>query len=213
LKLYKDIYELSWEDFNKRLKYFDELLDIKKLLDKRVRKLSLGERMRCEVVASLLHKPDIVFLDEPTIGLDVVAKEEVRNFLREINKKEGTTVLLTTHDMADIEALCKHIIVLDKGRKIYDGELEKLKEKYIWKKYVRLFHSGITNKKLFQSTLKKCETTEKKDSFISLAFDSRKQRQATIIGNLMASCRVLDLNVSEPDLKEIIAQIYRRGKA
>lgn len=213
LKLYKDIYELSWDDFNKRIKYFDKLLGISKLLDKRVRKLSMGERMRCEIVASLLHKPRIVFLDEPTIGLDVVAKEEVRHFLREINKREGTTILLTTHDMSDIEALCKHVIILDKGKKIYDGELEKLKEKYVWRKYVRLFYGMMRDKTLFEKVLKKCEVLEKKNHMVYFSFNSKKYKSAEIIGDLMKSVHALDLNVAEPELKEIISQIYRKGRA
>lgn len=213
LKLYKDIYEIKWGEFEKRLKFFDELLGIKKLLDKRVRKLSLGERMRCEIVASLLHKPKIVFLDEPTIGLDVVAKEEVRHFLQEINKREGTTILLTTHDMSDIEALCKHVIILDKGKKIYDGELEKLKEKYVWRKYVRLFYSTVRDKALFRRVLKKCDLLEKKEHMVYLSFNSRKFKSADIIGGLMKAVHALDLSVAEPELKEIISQIYKKGRA
>lgn len=211
LKLYKDIYELSWKDFDARVAYFNEILGIKKLLEQRVRKLSFGERMRCELAAALLHKPEIVFLDEPTIGLDVVAKEEVRAFLREINEKEKTTVLLTTHDMGDIEALCERVIILDNGRKVYDGGLEELERKYVWKKYVDIFYSKVTDKSVFNSVLKKTSVISHKKDFVSLSFNSKVHRPAEIISGFMRGCRVVDLSVREPELREIIAQIYRKG--
>jgi len=130
-KLYRDIYEVPEKQYKERLEYFDELINIKSLLNKQVRKMSFGERMRCELTASLLHKPKILFLDEPTIGMDVLAKEKVRGFLKQINKNEKTTVILTTHDIGDIEALCERIILIDEGKVIYDGKLSKLKKKYL----------------------------------------------------------------------------------
>ena len=107
-----------------------QTLDIEPLLDKPVRKLSLGQRMRCELAAALIHNPPLLFLDEPTIGLDVLVKLKIREFLKEINQKYNTTILLTTHDLSDIEALCERVIMLDEGKVIYDGALKNLKEKW-----------------------------------------------------------------------------------
>ncbi len=123
-KLLKEIYEIPEPDYRRRLDVFCEMLNLKEYLHTPVRKLSLGERMRCDLAASLLHNPPLLFLDEPTIGLDVVAKERIREFLKEVNRTEGTTVLLTTHDLSDIEELSKRIIIIDKGRILFDGDLE-----------------------------------------------------------------------------------------
>lgn len=125
-KLLRRIYNVSKEDFDKRLKVFDDLLEINSFLHLPVRKLSLGQRMRCDLVAALLHNPAILFLDEPTIGLDVLAKARIREFLTEINKVYKTTIILTTHDLGDIEALCSRVAIIDKGKMLFDGFVEDL---------------------------------------------------------------------------------------
>src|SRR5512146_1573977 len=126
-KLLKEIYEVSDDDYERRLSIFSEILNLRNYLNTPVRKLSLGERMRCDIAASLLHNPPVLFLDEPTIGLDVVAKDRIREFLKEVNRLERTTVLLTTHDLSDIEELCSRIIVIDKGMILFDGALREMK--------------------------------------------------------------------------------------
>lgn len=126
LKLLRRIYNVSPGDFQQRLERFDEILELKSFLHLPVRKLSLGQRMRCELVAALLHNPSVLFLDEPTIGLDVLAKAKIRDFLKEINQEQKTTILLTTHDLGDIEALCPRVAIVDKGRMLYDGSLDSL---------------------------------------------------------------------------------------
>ena len=128
--LLRDIYSVSSEDFKERMKFFNEVLEIDEFMLRPVRTLSLGQRMRADLAASLIHNPKILYLDEPTIGLDVVVKEKVRNAIKQINKKYNTTVILTTHDLEDIEELCDRIIIIDKGVKIYDGSLSEIKEKY-----------------------------------------------------------------------------------
>lgn len=124
------IYRIPEADFRERLAYFDAQLGVGRLLGTPVRKLSLGERMRCDLVAALLHRPPVLFLDEPTIGLDVVAKAAVRNFLKEANRTLGTTMILTTHDLSDVEELCPRVLILDRGRLLYDGALEAIRRRY-----------------------------------------------------------------------------------
>ncbi len=126
LKLYKNIYELNDELFHERLEEFEQIFEVKNLLNIPVRKLSLGQRMKCEIVASLLHNPKVLFLDEPTIGLDIVSKKQIYEMLLKMNKKFNTTIIMTTHNLGDIEALCKRIVILDKGKKIFDGAKDNL---------------------------------------------------------------------------------------
>src|ERR1700730_596855 len=129
-QLLRKVYRVSEADYKKRLDELVQRLQLADLLNRPVRKLSLGQRMRCELAASLVHNPAIVFLDEPTIGLDIVVKTEIREFLKSMNQRYETTILLTTHDLQDIEALCSRVIMLDDGRIIYDGGLEELKNRW-----------------------------------------------------------------------------------
>src|SRR6201988_1593442 len=131
-KLLRRIYDVSQRDFDARMEHFDAILGIRDYLHTPVRKLSLGERMRCDLAAALLHNPPLLFLDEPTIGLDVVAKDHIRHFLRAINRDFGTTVLLTTHDLADIEELFAGLMVIDKGKLLFDGPRAELKRR-LWR--------------------------------------------------------------------------------
>ncbi len=128
--LLRDIYKIPKDKFESTRKMLIEALDLKSIIQIPTRQLSLGQRMRCEIAAALLHNPKILFLDEPTIGLDAVSKIQVRNFIKKINKELGTTVILTTHDMQDIEALTNRIILIGKGKKLFDGKLSEIKEKY-----------------------------------------------------------------------------------
>lgn len=128
--LLKDIYGVSDEDYEERMNYFKEILGLDEFFLSPVRTLSLGQRMRADLAAALIHNPKIIYLDEPTIGLDVVVKESVRKAIKDINEKYGTTIILTTHDLNDIEELCNRIIIIDSGKKIYDGELEGVKEQF-----------------------------------------------------------------------------------
>ena len=147
--LLRDIYKIDNKEYQKTKDYLVKLLNIEEIIKKPVRTLSLGERMRCEIAVSLLHKPKILFLDEPTIGLDAISKKIVRNFIKKINKENKVTIILTTHDMSDIEALAKRIILIGNGRILYDGEIKKLKNKYGSYKNIKLFNKDkITNIKL-----------------------------------------------------------------
>ena len=136
--LLRVIFRVSQSDFKLQIKKLDKALGLNALMSMPVRKLSLGQRMRCDIAASLIHNPPVLFLDEPTIGLDVLAKESIRNFLAEINRTEGTTIILTTHDMNDIEQLCKRLIILEEGKIMYDGETELLKQKFVHEKVIEV---------------------------------------------------------------------------
>src|ERR1700758_2434547 len=136
-KLLRRIYDVAQRDFDARMEMFNHILGIKDYLHTPVRKLSLGERMRCDLAAALLHNPPLLFLDEPTIGLDVVAKHHIREFLRAINRQFQTTVLLTTHDLDDIEELCRRIIIIDHGTVLFDGDLEVLKQRLLRIKQIK----------------------------------------------------------------------------
>lgn len=126
LNLYRNIYDISLDVYKKKLAFFTELFDVKELLNTPVRKLSLGERMKFELIAALLHEPEILFLDEPTIGLDLLSKQQMYSFLQTINKEKGTTIIITTHNVDDIENLCSHVVLMDKGKIIYNGDKDKL---------------------------------------------------------------------------------------
>lgn len=130
LRLFKEIYEIPEDQFQENKNYFVELFQVKELMDVQVRTLSLGERMKMELMAALLHNPRVLFLDEPTIGLDAVASKQIRLFLKEVNEKKGTTILLTSHYMEDIKALCKRTVVINHGVKLYDGATDELFDKY-----------------------------------------------------------------------------------
>ncbi len=136
-KLLRRIYDVSQQDFDARMDMFNHILGIKDYLHTPVRKLSLGERMRCDLAAALLHNPPLLFLDEPTIGLDVVAKHHIREFLRSINRQFQTTVLLTTHDLDDIEELCRRIVIIDHGTALFDGDLQVLKQRLLRTKQIK----------------------------------------------------------------------------
>lgn len=210
-RLYRDIYELDRKTFQTRLDLFAEILKIDQFLHIPVRKLSLGERMRCEIAASLLHKPKVVFLDEPTIGLDVLAKEEIRNFLTRINQEDKTTIMLTTHDMNDIEALCERILIIDEGSIIYDGSLSEIKRKYIQWKRIEFEYHEIKNPVLLKEVLNKTRVLEQTQKFVSLEVNLLEQDIQEIVSGLLNSLDIADLNVQGPRLESVIKEIYRRG--
>lgn len=212
-RLLKKIYEVDDATYDAQMATFDDLLEIGQYLHQPVRKLSLGQRMRCDLAAALLHKPRILFLDEPTIGLDVVAKDNVRRFLREIRDLHGVTVILTTHDLGDIEQLCRRVIIIDQGRVHFDGQLEDLRRRV--GNLVRLrvdLREAQTNEQLARITGELPVNWEAAEGQRHYAEFSRNDApSAEVIKRLVNACRVSDLHLAEPPIEEIVAQIYRES--
>lgn len=210
-KLFRAIYELDEETFKERLDYFADMLKIRDLLHIQVRKLSLGQRMRCELAASLLHKPKIIFLDEPTIGLDAISKEEIRNFLTKINKEEKVTIILTTHDMDDIEALCTRIILIDEGKVVYDGNLEKFTQGYIKHKTIEFQLGSVKRKAQYGAVLKSADEVEEEGRTVRLRIDIKEHKIASVLDKLLTSAEIDDLTVHSPRLEHVIKEAYKKS--
>ena len=212
-KLLKEIYEIPARDYRQRLDMFSDLLNLREYLHTPVRKLSLGERMRCDLAASLLHNPPLLFLDEPTIGLDVVAKDRIREFLKEVNRTEGTTVLLTTHDLSDIEELSKRIIIIDKGRILFDGDLGQMKKRLAKYNQVKFFlkdRSQVAHLSRVQSDGIACERVDELTYLIR--FDREQHSSAEVIRQIVNTLEVRDIFVEEEPIEEIVKRIYLSGE-
>jgi len=203
--LLKDIYKVEEETFQTTLQLLSDTLDIKKLLTIPVRQLSLGQRMRCEIAASLLHNPKILFLDEPTIGLDAVSKIAVRNFIKKLNQEMNTTVILTTHDMSDIEALANRIILIGKGQVLLDGSLKTIKEKYITHKTVTVDHydKGITLE------MKGVEVVSQTDGRLVLSVNIKMTKVSDLITYLAQHLEIADITVDDRSVDDIIVELYK----
>ena len=202
--LLKDIYKIDESEYQKTLKELVELLKLDKFLNKPVRQLSLGERMRCEIAASLLHNPKILFLDEPTIGLDAVSKVQVRKFIKEINKRRKVTVILTSHDMKDIESLADRLIVIGHGTKLYDGSLSGIKKKFSNKKRLEIIYKKLNTKPNVKNTKLIKKTSDK----ILLEVDMDKTTISNVIKEYTKVCEISDINVYEDSIDEVIVKLY-----
>ncbi len=202
--LMSKIYEIDEREYKERLDYLVNAFEID-YLNIPVRKLSLGQRMRAEIVASLLHRPQVIFLDEPTIGLDIIAKQKIRDLIKELNKKENVTVFLTSHDMDDVEKLCKRIIIVNHGQIVFDGSLEKLRKAYLMSKHIKVKFSRAPA--TFEFAGAKILSLNKYS--MTLHFDARKGNISDLISRITKKFDVLDINVSDPPIEEIIAKIYR----
>jgi len=197
------IYELSDADYRSVMKELTDLLDLGPVLNKQVRKLSLGERMKCELAAALLHRPKVLFLDEPTIGLDVTMQVRVREFLKEYNQRHGSTILLTSHYMADVVALCKRVFVIDHGRLVYDGDLEALVERLSPMKYIRI----VTHRPMQTGELSRFgEVRSLETSKATLAVP--RERTSAIAAELFQALPIADITIEDPEVEEIISRIF-----
>ncbi|MFF2886926.1 ATP-binding cassette domain-containing protein [Paenibacillus sp. NPDC057967] len=209
LNMMKYMYRIPDHDFKKNMELFTDILGIQEYFHVAVRQLSLGQRMRADLCAALLHNPEILYLDEPTIGLDVVVKKKIREFLLEVNKLRSTTVVLTTHDMADVEKLCSRVMIVNHGKLMYDGGLERLRVEHgtgesltitlehpLEESIESLYHLGIQH----------CE--QKSENQYLIQYDKRKVSSATLIAHFMNNGTIIDFDVKYCEIEEVIQSIY-----
>ena len=205
-RLIKKMYKIPENEYRNNLKNFSKILDLDDLLEKQVKNLSLGQKMRCEIAATFLHNPKIVYLDEPTIGLDVFVKEKIRKFIKDINKEKKTTVVLTTHDLNDIEDVCDRIILLDKGKIIFDGEKQKFKDTY--GKYV-IAEFIISSKNKNICDLNNATILEENEKSLKIKFLHDETTIVKLINEISNYCTINDIHIKEAGLEEILKEIYK----
>lgn len=203
--LLKDIYSIPYGKYNKRLSELVETLDIAALLKTPVRQLSLGQRMRCEIAAALLHSPRILFLDEPTIGLDAVSKLALREFLKNENRRNGVTMILTTHDMDDIESLCSRVMVIGHGKLLYDGGLDMLKEQYAPLRCIK----AVLSEKVGVLPIDGSERINVEGNAWTVMFNPSKINAHTMVERMAGKLPLKDIMIEEQDIDEIIASMYK----
>jgi ABC-2 type transport system ATP-binding protein len=211
-ELNRAIYRIPRADFHRTLDELVDLLDLAPLLGKPVRNLSLGERMKCEVAAALLHRPRVLFLDEPTIGLDVTMQRRIRTFIAEYNRRHGATVLLTSHYMADVEALCKRVVVIHHGRLLFDGDLARLVERFSPHKTIvleleddRVAASPAALRLLGELG----EIVAREEGRITLRVP--KADTPAVTGRILSQLPVIDLTVEDPPIEDVIEQVFSQG--
>lgn len=205
------IYEVPEADFRTRMAELTDLLGLDEFMNTPVRKLSLGQRMRCDLAASLLHRPRILFLDEPTIGLDIIGKTRVRDFLLRINREEKITILLTTHDLAEIEKLCSRIIIIDHGRKVFDGELEELLRVNVPHKHMFVdFETEPAPDELSRLSEMGIRSNPIEPGRIEFTYDRGRFTSADVIQLIMQHSAVRDLQIEEPGIEDVVKDIYAR---
>jgi ABC-2 type transport system ATP-binding protein len=200
-ELNRAIYRIPQEDYRKMVSELSELLELEPLLHKPVRNLSLGERMKCEIAAALLHRPRVVFLDEPTIGLDVTMQNRLRSFISEYNRRFDATVLLTSHYMGDVEALCKRVVIIHHGKLLYDGELSKLVQKFTQYKTIVVQIGDCSDDLKAYGEVISCEGGR-------YTLRVPKQKTAHITEKLLAHLPIIDLLVEDPPIEEIIQEVF-----
>ncbi|WNF36711.1 ATP-binding cassette domain-containing protein [Bacillaceae bacterium IKA-2] len=209
-RLLKKVYRVSDEDYKNHMGHVIETLEIGPLLDKPVRKLSLGQRMRCELAAALIHNPPLLFLDEPTIGLDVLVKLRIRKFLKEINEKYKTTILLTTHDLTDIEALCERVVLLDEGKIVYDGKLAELQTNTVEAKQVEF--QFLTEVRQVDLPSYANLNWIRKDAYTWLVgVDGDDRNVSQLISEVIHKNPIKNVRINKISTEEIIRKIYEEG--
>jgi ABC-2 type transport system ATP-binding protein len=206
LRLFRDMYKVSDEQFKRNMNLFNELLDLHEFQNTPVRQLSLGQRLRADLAAALLHNPRLLFLDEPMIGVDVVVKERMRTFIKEINHDRKVTILLTTHDMTDIEKVCSRIMIIDHGHIVYDGNIEQMRGQYgTQRTLVVEFEEDVPDFSVPHATLTKTEGRKK-----WFAFNRFETNPSSLIAYVSAQHPIIDLAVEEPEIESIVRTIYQQ---
>ena len=203
-ELLRAIYRIPDEKYKKNLERFTEMLDMKGFINQPVRQLSLGQRMRADIVASLLHSPEIVFFDEPTIGVDIIGKETIRNFIRELNEQDKVTMIFTTHDMQDIEQTCKRIIIIDKGSLMFDGSLGDIRSKYgTTRRLIAEFNEVVSVEPISKVIIENLG-----DRKMSFTFDNNVVDVNKLMHEILGKYSVHDITVAEPEIESIIQKMY-----
>jgi ABC-2 type transport system ATP-binding protein len=205
-ELLRDIYKVTEKEYQENLEMLTHLLKLEEIIYTPVRQLSLGQRMRCEIAASLLHNPKILFLDEPTIGLDAISKIAVRQFIKKYNKEKEMTVILTTHDMSDIEALANRIILIGKGHILYDGSVTDIREQFGAQKVITADY--IENKRSIQLSDPSTILSQSNERVV-LTVDSKQKRVSDIIGELSEQVELTDVSIEAQPIEDIIIQLYK----
>ncbi|HEY0393099.1 MAG TPA: ATP-binding cassette domain-containing protein [Candidatus Elarobacter sp.] len=206
-ELLRSIYDVPRARYLENMKHFAEILDLERFLSTPVRQLSLGERMRGDFAAAMLHDPKIVYLDEPTIGLDVIAKQAIREFIGAVNRDRGTTVILTTHDLADVERLSRRIVLIDEGTVIYDGSLERLREEYGTHRVLVVTLAETYEEIVVPGT----EVESRELNVVRLRFNRREITAEALIRRVTDLYRITDVSIIEPDIESIVRRIYLEG--
>ena len=206
-KFFGAIYDLKDDKVEEKIQEFIEVFDLKDFIDTPVRNLSLGQRIRCEIVASLIHEPKVLFLDEPTIGLDPVVKETIRSLIKKMNKEYETTVFLTSHDVGDIEKLCKRVIIINNGQMVLDDSMENLKYHYLNTKIIE----AKMNTKLDLNDEDGIKVLKDKEYNLKIEVDTKKRSISEAI-KLLNPDKIIDINISNTPLENIISDIYKEGK-
>ena len=205
-RLFGKIFEMEDSETKKRIGFLAETFEIGDLLETPVRKLSLGQRMRCEVAASLLHRPKLILLDEPSIGLDVVAKGRIRDAIREMAKTENVGVLLTSHDAGDLEALCKRVIIINHGQIVYEDKVSNLKRRFLTSKLVEVRYADEVSQSF---TIQGVEILKIGRYGVKLRFDIHETPVEKVLSHVTDAGSVVDITISDPPLEEVIAKIYQ----
>ena len=207
--LFGKIYELDDRETKKRIEFLSEAFEIQDLLETPVRKLSLGQRMRCEVAASLLHRPKLLLLDEPSIGLDVVAKQLIRDAIRRMTQEENVGVLLTSHDAGDLEALCRRVIIINHGQIVYEDKVSNLKRKFLTRKLVEVRYAEEVP---VNFSIEGVEILKIGHYGVKLRFDTTKTPVDAVMVHLSEAGELVDITVADPPLEEVIASIYEQAR-
>ena len=208
-KILKSIYEVSDEDYNERFEYLCDLLDMRPFLTQTVRSLSLGQRMRADFAAALIHSPKIVYLDEPTIGLDVLVKDKIRSAIKELNRKYNITVILTTHDMKDIEELCNRIIIIDKGKILYDGSLANIKYRFGNTKTVYIPSTVELDEEALKDKFSGV-TIERGEENIAIKFSLNELNLDDILLYLISTYHIKDFKIEDISIEDITKKLYEK---
>lgn len=207
--LLRDIYEVPEKIYKDNLAYFTEMLGLGEILNQSARRLSLGQRMRADLAVALMHNPSIAFLDEPTIGLDVAVKERIREFLKQVNRERGVTILLTSHDLGDIEDVCRRFIIIDTGKIIYDGSIQGLLDKYIKERRIRLTASAkIDEANVARNMPSGVSVAISNDREITIIFDRFKYTARSVLEIIMKTIDVVDFQLEEPDIERVVKNVY-----